>query len=326
MIGKIVVRPLVRDDFDRWNEIVRLSSAGTIYHDSRWLIAISRAVNDSLVIYGFFNEGRLLAAVPLQVRRRGPLSIARRAFATPYAHPVCDPHIPEINEALTGAASKSFLRAFSQTILTFSPYDQRPAGWVQGMAEQRATYLLNIAEPRGVWRQFSSEVRNRIRRAEKSGITVTEEPDFLSFYELYRDTFARQGEVIPFTAQSFSHLLETITMGGFAHQYLARFADGTLAAACLILHDHRRAYYSLAASHEELRKTGATSLLVWHSIQEISQKVTEYDFGGANVPSVKQFKHKFRGRLVMYPEITYCRTYPERILIRLYKTVQHVKR
>ena len=303
MSFSVDVRPLEKSEYEAWDNLVWDSPDGTVYHDTRWLNAVCEAVGDRLVVFGFLAENDLVAGVPLQIRRKGPFSLARRAFATPYSGIVRHPSPAGLPSASLATAVEQVAGVFSKTVLTFSPYASDfvlPHTWRQ---ETRATFLLDITDPKKTWDRFAFEVRNRIRKARKCGVTVESPANSREFYSLYHDTFHSQGKFLPIESQGFEGLLQQLDASALSRSYLARMPDGRPAAACLCLFDAKRVYYSLAGSHRDLRKTGAPSFLVWRIVEDCSHQVPEFDFGGANIPPITQFKSKFRGRLVSYPEV-----------------------
>lgn len=316
------IRKLEPGGFPQWDALVRSAPAGTVYHESRWLTTVCDAVGDALVILGAFVEGQLAAGVPLQVRRRGPIRIARRAFATPYSgilvHPDCTADEPHVVAEMMDALA----RRFSRVVLTDAPFHDVTGAQKGWQTREKATYLLDISEPDQVWSAFVAELRTIVRKAQSHDIQVRRTTDWGAFFILYRDTFARQGLQIPFNQDTFSRMMSQVLETGIGHAYMASLPGGTPCAAGLMLYDSRRAYYSLAGSDPQLRTTGASSLLLWETIQDLSEEHREFDLGGANVPSIRQFKSQFRGRLVNYSEAIHYRTYPEKVLLILYESLR----
>ena len=326
MSFSVNVRPLEKSEYEAWDNLVRDSPDGTVCHDTRWLNAICDAVGDRLVVFGFFAENTLVAGVPLQIRRKGPFSLARRAYATPYSGVVRHPSAAGLPSASLATAVEQVAGVFSKTVLTFSPYASDfvlPHTWRQ---ETRATFLLDITDPKKTWDRFAFEVRNRIRKARKCGVTVESPANGRDFYSLYYGTFHSQGKTVPLASESFERLLVALDASALSKSYLARMPDGRPAAACLCLYDDRRVYYSLAGSDRDLRKTGAPSLIVWRIIEDFADQVPEYDFGGANIPAVTQFKSKFRGRLVSYPEACIYRNAYVKTLFGLQRVARALRR
>lgn len=307
-----------------WEELVAASNQGTVYHGAPWLEAVARLSADKVALYGAFREGKLVAGVPLLTRRRGVLEFAQRAFATPYGNVMVHPGLDAALFPNLLAAAQRLARRFSLTTLTASPFAEPIESRLGWQAIPRATFLLRSSSLKGLWRSMASEVRNRIRKAEKAGISITTEQCAPGFFEIYHEVFQRQGARVEFTGTAFDRFLSEVQENGIGKVYVARAPDSTLCAACLVVHDRNRAYYSLAASHPELRKTGAPSLLVWEILRDVLQTRDEFDFGGANVPHVSQFKSKFRGRLVSYSEFIHHRSPWERVLIDCVRRVRSV--
>jgi hypothetical protein len=310
------------ESYDVWDRLVLESQAGTIYHTAQWVVTVSKAVGDRSVIYGVYDGEDLIGGVPVQVRRKGPFSVARRAFATPYSGLVMRNNQSSKADAELKHVIGQFARGFSRVTLTASPFMNGPALPPTWSSRERHTYLLSTGNLRGLWRGLASEARNRIRKAEKLGITAQRffgEPDF---YALFQQLFSDKGTGVPFDRDSFTRFVSRIEELAIGRAYEARTKDGDLCAACLVVYDRKRAYYSLAASDEVLRKTGAPSLLVWHILREFNPQVGEFDFGGANVPAVAQFKKKFRGRLVSYQEFEHFRSWPERLALQIWERLK----
>jgi len=296
-----VVRSLNRDDWGAWNALVEQSPEGTIYHDYRWLDVIGVTTSSANEVFGIFQEGRLVGGFPLQVRRKGPVRIALRPFGTPYSGLVRCAGV-DWNPGDWERLFDSIRCRFVESTLTFSPYSLQVTAPTNWTCEEKWTYLLNVGDPEEMWSNFSFEVRNRIRKALKSGIEVRENSSPENFYDLYKSVFANQGKRIPFTKWTFSNLLTTILEARIGTWYIAYTDDSKPVAAALFLIDSKRCYYSFAASAPELRRIGAPSLLVWRAIQDLSKSVQFFDFGGANIPSIAQFKSKFNGAKQRYME------------------------
>ena len=298
-----------------WDDLVATSRGGTVYHGTPWLEVISKAVGDEFAVYGIYNGEELIGGIATQDRRRGPLALARRPFATPYTGIVWRDGVDKPDSTGVARLLADFSGRYSHTTVTQSPFGSPlalPPGWEN---VERATYLVDIESSDQLWRNIASEVRNRIRNAEKRGIAVVQSFDPMHFYKLFTDLFAHQGADVPLNERRFVQLINEVVERGIGTPFLAVTDGGTPCAACLLLHDRHRVYYSLAASHLELRKNGAPSLLLWEALKTYEGKLYEFDFGGANVDAVTQFKSKFRGRRVTYAEFSVYRSRIERMAL-----------
>lgn len=301
------IRVLSPDDFAEWDRFVASVPEGAIYHSTTWLAPVCAAAGDALTILGCFEGDRLVGGIPFQTRRKGFFSLCRRAYATPYGGMLVAEGVR--TDAVARELARLLERRYSHVCLTFSPFARFAAppgpGWRRSVSH---TYLHDIRDPGAFWDRAASEVRNRIRKAGKAGIRVRVNAAPGPFHAMYRDMFARMGKRIPIEADAFSRLIARLTETGAGRTYTAEMPGGAAAAACLVLCDRHRAYYSLAASEESLKRTGAPSLLIWYMVNDLSGVVPAFDFGGANVAAVAQFKSKFRGELVAYPEYSHYRS------------------
>lgn len=308
------VRPLTLDERTAWESLVRSAPEATIYHSAAWLQAVSRAVGDTPLLLGLYDQDALVGGMPFQCRRRGPLRLLRRGFATPYSGLVLRDCLART--AAASAFGRAF-RGFMEVRISASPFAAAPLPF-QGSRCPRATYLFPPEPSARQWRRFAPEVRNRIRKAEKAGVVLTETLDVAAFFRLYAALYEGKGRRVPFSASSFQQFLHEICAAGLGRLYLASTSAG-LCAAALILHDARRGYYSLAASDPQLRKTGAASLLIWQVLQDCAAQGRVFDFGGANIPAVAEFKRKFGGRLHVYEEVCLHRNRIEGWLLGAYQ-------
>lgn len=316
------IRPLRDNELTEWDELAADSPEGTVYHGSLWLKAISKAVQQNVVIYGFFTNKTLVGGMPLTLRKKGPISIAQRAFATPYSWGIMKDTAQAEVPIIPSSVQEFVSRSFSQAILTSSPFQKKPnfsTGWT---LSERATYLLDIKDENTVWKNFVPELRNQIRKAQRAGVSVNKFQDIKHFYRLYQETFARQGKKTPFREDYFVEFIKTLQTQGLGEYYLATLEDGRPCAAALMVQDSKRVYYSLAASDNQLRKTGASPLLIWQAICDFASTHQEMDLGGANIQSITQFKKQFRGELRNYQEAQSFRSGTERILLNLYQKIR----
>jgi hypothetical protein len=314
------VRPLGTAELAEWDAIVNLADSGTVYHDSRWLRHIAKAAGDRVHIKGVFLDGRLVGGIPLQVRKRGPLSLARRAFATPYANPVFRDDLGGRTSMCVGRLFEDLAKSYSVVTVSGSPSALLPdflgREW---KVAQRSTYLLDISDTDELWQRFGHQLRKKIRRAERRGIEIMSPCEPRIFFGLYTNTFARQGLHTPIGSAGFTDLLRALTGMNQARTYLARTADGVPIVARLVLFDERRVYCALSGADFSVISGCTSELLIWHIIKVSSETHSEMDLVGANIESISAFKRKFKGRLVHYQEATHFRSGFEKWLIRLYQ-------
>ncbi len=279
-------------------------------------------MGDEVAIFGFFLNDRLVAGLPVQVRKRGPLRLARRAFATPYANLVLEPYLDTETVSLVVGSIGRVARRFSCLTVTGSPFTGPLGIGPRWQVDERATYLVNIEDLEEVQKRFGSKLCIEIRRAQKTGTCVSKGCDPEVFHRLYLQTFSRQGVTTQMTESGLRRVLETVTRHNLGRTYTVTTADGSPCIAYLTLHDEGRAYCALTGSDRTLQGPYASELLIWEIIRDYSETHKELDLVGANIPRVTDFKRKFRGELVRYTQATYYRSFLEKELIRLYQRLK----
>ena len=316
----VTARPVPGEQLADWNELAGNDEAGTIYQDARWLVAVSEACGDELVLLGFYAGKTLVAGLPFQVRRRAGMTMARRAFATPYSGLVRSPSLDGAMVAGIAAAVEAAVTRYSQFSMALAPFGPATVvgrGWRK---TDRATWLIRLETEEKMWDRLGGALQKKIRRTERRGLTVTDNGNPEAFYALYRATFERHGLRPPFTPASFGRLIGRLVERGIGRVYMAT-AEGRPCAARLVLFDRRRAYCALSGFDPTMSHLRAGDCLMWNVIRSVSAMRNELDMVGANLSGISEYKQKFRGALCPYVELTRWKTPAERLLISLHQWV-----
>jgi lipid II:glycine glycyltransferase (peptidoglycan interpeptide bridge formation enzyme) len=162
---------------------------------------------------------------------------------------------------------------------------------------------LDISDPECLWARFYSNVRNKIRKAERSSVQYERSTDTSTFYHLYELTFRNRGITVTITQQQLSKLIEELQQCNSGDLYLARSDDGKVCAGAVMTWHADQANYFLSASHPERRQNGSVAGLLWYMIRDLSGRFGKLDLVGANLSSIAQFKNQFNPDRVEY-EVT----------------------
>ena len=321
----IVARPVSPGEYAQWNELAAKDEAGTVYHDARWLGAVSEASCDELVLLGFYLGERLVGGLPFQVRRRAGLTLARRAFATPYSGLLRAPGLDEETKAELSTAVEVAAGQYSQFSMAFAPFASAPVlgrGWRK---VERATWLIRLEDEGAMWDALGHALQKKIRRTARRGVRVTDDGDPQAFYALYVSTFARRGLRPPFSRESFMRMIGRLVGEGLGRVYMA-YAGGRPCAARLVLFDHRRAYCALSGFDPSLAHLRAGDCLMWEVMRSVSATRDQMDLVGANLSGISEYKRKFRGVLCPYVEMTRWKTAAQRVLIEFHQWATRSRR
>jgi len=308
-MSEIEAIELGEDEYKYWDELVEKSVHGTVFHRSSWLTACSALLGKRLKIFGCLERGKLVGGCSLFIYPVKPLlKLASSACAmTPYGGMVlseCNGRTVRQQEEKRRQVVSSICRlistqGFQAVNLVNSPdfIDVRPFTWNGWQSRVRYTYFLHLSDelivpPKVMW---------RINRAIKDGFVVRRSDDIEGYCRLFRMTYLRQGLEPPvsevFLMQLF-HLAKSELCGGM---WVAETDSGEMASAEISLWDKRRAYAWSAASHTELRRSGAPSLLVYELVKDLRERgFREYDQMCANTPQLASFISGFNPQLVPY--------------------------
>lgn len=273
-----------------WDEFVERSPDGTFYHSSDWLLAVARGMGQDIRVHAMLESGVIRAGAVLRRARKYGMTAGRKPWATAYNGVVSTG-----NEALDAALRKHLLRAYSCVRLVQAPSAPEPRGDAGGYwpLVWHKTLFLNIADIDALWDSFGRHARQRVRKAASMGVTTETSSDYRAFHAMYTATYARQGLPMPLECEQIETTLRLAVMTGRMRCLAARTKEGELAAFLAIGFDAKRAYFALAASHPEHRKTDAVSLLWWNAMKECSATHREIDLVGTATPSIERFKASF---------------------------------
>lgn len=307
----IEVRPLKPEEYPLWDELVGLSSNGTIFHLSHWLVPAGRESHVTTDFFGAFSSGQLVGGCAIHSHKIAGLftSATTTLPLTPYGGVILRPlestKIRE-KEKEEGLIIYSLLSAIQHKqphilSLTMSPsvIDIRPYTW-QGWDESvRYCYIIplsgNIAE------HLSKKVRWSVNKAKKSGIVAKQVWDTDIYWNLTLNTYRKQGTQPPFSQKLLFSLIDTIQENQWGEMWIAETTSGEVAAAEIFIWDYQMVYRWSAASNDLLKDTGATSLLLLEMMTHLQEKgFKNFNMMAANTPHLAKFISSFNPELVPY--------------------------
>ena len=255
------------------------------------------------------------AGAPVFDKRRGPF----RAAALPPLCPVLRPLLAApLAEAASHARDSPLDRLLArldgqahQLTLALADDDLRPYLWAGWTATPRATYRLDLG---GDLRAgYSSAVRRTVR-AHAGAFEVVEDPDLAAeSVRLMAESYRRGGADLGLDERAVVGLAGAFGAAGLARTFAAR-RRGAVEAAVTVATDERTAYYWVAGG----RPGPAMTVLMDHVLGTLAEAgVGTFDWCGANVPSIAEFKRRFGSALAPAPLVRRV-THPAlRVLDRL---------
>ena len=194
----------------------------------------------------------------------------------------------------------SFYQRFHYSITNWLPFY-----WNGFSQTTRYTYVIeDLKNPDRIWDQMKSNIRNKIRKAEKSGVRVVDSDDIETFLDLNEMTFKRQGLPLPFPRDFARRLNSACVSKGARKLYIAYGPDGRPQTGLFCVYDGYCMYNLLQGGDPALRGSGANALAMWESIKFASKTAEVYDFEGSMIEPIEEFFHSFGAIQKPYFEIS----------------------
>ena len=308
----IEVRTLTSDEYPLWDELVEISPHGTIFHTSPWIVTASNTAGYTTELLGAFHHDQLVGGCAIHSYRRAGLFTSVKATMPlmPYGGIIMQPHEStkirerEKDEMMIIRSLVSEIQNTRPDLISFtlSPLviDVRPYIW-QGWEDAiRYCYIFPISGT-PLEQHISKNARRSIKKADKSGIVVSQKWDKDIYWDLTLNTYRKQGKQPIYSQKSLFSLIEKIKEARWGDMWIAETASGEPASAEILVWDRHMAYRLSAASHNDFNDTGSTSLLVFEIMTYLQKKgVAKYNMMAANTPHLAQFIASFNPELVPY--------------------------
>lgn len=297
---KYELRPLCDADEDRWNEFVRRSPQGTLFHTKLWL----GAVDGEYRLFGCFRRDELRGGFAIGITDRRS-AVHPTPALTPYLGLVLprpeSRYVTELssNKRITAEFAGFLKTEFNSIELRCPPevVDLQPFIWEGYRCGVRYTYRLSVKDLNVALEGMEKGRRYDMTSARRDGI-VAEAGSFEDVMSLSERTFSRQGlpQSFQMAAVRYHSALQKAER---CQAFVARDKHGAAVAAVWIVWDEKRAY-NLVSGYDHLAgANNAAALVLWRAIQFTSEELglPEFDFEGSMIASVEQFFRKFGGIL-----------------------------
>jgi hypothetical protein len=312
----VVVREMKWDEYGKWDEFVRESPYGTIFHTSDWLSICATVFGHKFKILGCFESGQLVAGCSFHVSTKRLFRIAESTFpTTPYGGILVKKASANRSEKQNGENNIEVLQALrvaiekmglsyvnlinSPGMIDFGPFTA--SNWRK---TDRFTYYLDLDN---FETNITKEMRWSIRKATENKVTAEKSNSFTDFFHLLELTLERQGK-LPFASVScYEKIFSYLQNSNKGELWVAKAKSGETCAAEIIVCDEKRAYRWSAASSYRMRRLCAPSFLMFQLLKTFRGRgFKEVDLvTGPRVPNVNAYLRQFRPRSVL----CYCLEY-----------------
>lgn len=279
-----------------------------IFFQPYWLDAVSAGRWD--VRISLDNEDQIVAFMPIFFKKKWGLSAIYIPLLTPYSGIYFAQKIPGEKSATIQSNKRQVIQDLVDQIpgsdyfrINFHPSFNMWLPFYNKKFKQTTHYtyqLKDIKLKEAIWDGFKSNLKNKIKKAEKE-YTVTQTDNIDPLFDLQKANFDKQKIKLSFDIS----YLKSIDMANTEHRkiFIAKDQNQNIVAAQYLVWDKTTAYNLLLAIDENHKNMGVGPLILWHSIQYASDYVDVYDFEGSMLPGVQPFFESFGGTPIPYYQI-----------------------
>ena len=212
--------------------------------------------------------------------------------------------------------------------------DVRPFVWDGWQVVPAYTFLVDLLKFEEV-ASFSHANRKQHRKCVEAGFKLIQhdkvQPHTETILTLLRKTFERQGldpnRLDPHHGglEAYARYIEQLDKTGMLRYFAAQTADGqTVSARVGVVSANGTIYDWIAGTDPDFLKQGAAVFLIAEVLMELKRAgFKQFDFGGANTPSIADFKQGFNGELIMGFETLWASPALRHMLARVAGTMIH---
>lgn len=312
MSSKYTVRYLDKSEYGNWDLFVDECEGGSIFNKSFWLENLYKySKNINFKILGCFDkDSNLLGGFSFgHFKKFGLFSIIALPRLTPYSGILIkkrpskyvsktENYHLNVTKALTAYLDKNF----SQISLILSPNykDVRAFSWNNYSERVMYTYCANIKEAESLIESFDPDVKRQIKKLEQDEFLIKIDDNIDVFYDLQEKSFKRQERSFNLNKSQFTEFLKNINLENCYKVYTI-YQGKTPVYSSIVLLYKSIGYYWLAGGDPNYFAKGHNKLLLKEIVVDLNKKgIKEFDFIGANTPSISKYKSNFGFNLVPY--------------------------
>lgn len=268
-------------DRDRWDDYVRRLSGSTMCHQFGWRQIIERTYGHRTYYLAAQRGGRIYGVLPLVLVSRPLLgsSLTSMPFLD-YGGIGADD--PIAGQALLDEA-RQLMTEHGVSMMELRQRDQTVQVGVPRL--DKVSMVLDLsAGSESLWRSLSPKVRNQVRKAEKSGLSMRIGGAELveEFYDVFAVNMRDLGSPVHNRA-FFTHMCAVF--GPQARLSLVREGNRTVGGAVSLFFNDTM-YVLWASSLREYFSKCPNNLLYWDAIQEACKRgCLHFDFGRSTIGS-----------------------------------------
>lgn len=296
--------PLTLQNQDKWDAVLRLCPDTTAFQSLAWREALASAFSQLTPTYLLIKrDDSVIGGLPAFVFQ--PIPGIRLWHSMPWnlfggIHLIESPHInPE--SLIRSIETEAVAKGWCEIRWTLTPNRTATDGDLfTEMGYARTDHFTHLLKTNGdvesLWHAYNKRVRGAVRKAEKSGVTVTDtdnEEALSTFYDMYLMTVKRLGG----TPKPFA-LMQTLLQQKIAKLAIATYR-GTIIAGLLYLRFNKTVTLWCEASVPAFLKYRPNNAIFHHIITQACREQYEWvDFGASPPENTGLIAHKEQYRAV----------------------------
>jgi lipid II:glycine glycyltransferase (peptidoglycan interpeptide bridge formation enzyme) len=254
-------------------------------------------------------NGRVQAALPFAIRRRGPFKLLLQPPLTPFL----GPWIRDIGakSATDLARQKDLMQTLIAALPPHDHYQQNwnpsvtnwlPFYWRGFQQTTRYTYRIDdCSHVNAIWANLGNNIRREIRKAEnRECLRIDAAASLDDFIALYVMTFLRQSRTPSVSPACVKAIYDACVQRNCNRIVIARDSSGRAHAGVFLVWSDNTVFYLLGGGDPSLRTSGAGAFCLWYAIKMAGEMGKSFDFEGSMIESVERFFRAFGARQTPY--------------------------
>jgi Acetyltransferase (GNAT) domain len=329
---KYLVRTIEPDEWPAWDNFVRESPSGTLFHTTKWL----QTTGVPFRIFGCYHQESLIGGMVVELIGRHaaghsyftawtnegegsgkpPGDATGHMLNCPYLGVVLPPPSKKYVTTLTyhrnilSSLAGHVRDQFRRVRCTMGPevVDMQPLIWAGYMIVLVYTYRIDLSDLDVVWSNMTDKRRNDIRKAERDGITVDSEGSIQDVLSLYKGALQSHGRAAR-PSNVADERDKILRRQNQCRSFVARDRSGEAVAGIYMVWDEKCAYYFMGGYGRSVTHRGAGALAVWSAIRYAGEILGLRRFvmlAAGDLP-LERFTRDFGGQLTVLFHVKYDR-------------------
>lgn len=298
----ITLRELPGMTSQHWDEVAASYGNATVFHSSCWHEVLNQSLPGEVVRFQIDAGSETCGHWCGFMARKFGIKVFGAPLpgtATDYMYPLFS-QAPPVGDFLKAVRRWARDRSVSMVEVGGEYFDDINL-MAEGYRIQHArTYRVDLSKGEAaVWGRLKPAMRNKVRKAEKNGVRVVQDPSPAfpaQFFDMLRAVFNRQGRAPTYNLRRIETVVRVLEKSGRLIPLTALRDDEPLASIILLV-DDRTAYYWAGASYVSAYAVGANDIIQWRALQlAIGKGLVNYDACGGG-----EYKEKLGGDFVPLP-------------------------